>query len=115
MLREESGKRGVDYVYENMTGYTSTSIPKPKNWQDFERHSCTLFRCILRDPHTSTHGRGGQAQDGVDIYGRRDKRDDQWVGVQCKLKGETEEVSEKERGNPHHARDFQTEEMIDAR
>ena len=32
----------------------------------------------------------------MDIYGRRDKRDDQWVGVQCKLKGDTEEVSERE-------------------
>jgi tetratricopeptide (TPR) repeat protein len=79
-----------------MSSYASTSIPKPKNWQDFEGKACALFRCILEDPDTTTHGRGGQAQQGVDIYGRRGGQGDRWVGVQCKLKGDAEEITRRE-------------------
>ena len=76
-----------------MSAYASTSVPKPKNWQDFEGKSCILFRCILSDPGTSSHGRGGQAQQGVDIYGRRGGQGDHWVGIQCKLKGDAEDIT----------------------
>ena len=79
-----------------MSSYASTSIPKPKHWQDFESKSCILFKCILNDPATSTHGRGGQAQQGVDIYGRRGGQGDHWVGIQCKLKADAEEITQSE-------------------
>ena len=62
-----------------------TSIPKPKNWQDFERASKVLFECVLGDPHTQQNGRSGQVQYGVDIYGQRLNSGD-WVGIQCKGK-----------------------------
>lgn len=91
-----------------MTQYASTSIPKPKNWQDFERHIVTLFRCILDDPNTSTHGRGGQGQQGVDVYGRRNGRPNYWVGIQCKLKDDSEEVTKTElEKEVVKAKDFQ--------
>jgi hypothetical protein len=69
-----------------MSSFSAVSIPKPKDWQDFERKSRVLFECVLGDPQTHTHGRGGQKQDGVDIYGRRDSGRGQLVGLQCKGK-----------------------------
>jgi len=64
----------------------STSTPKPKNWQDFERQIETLAQCWLRDPNAQGNARQGQPQNGVDVYGRREKAG--WVGLQCKQKFE---------------------------
>ena len=64
----------------------STSTPKPKNWQDFERQIETLAQCWLRDPNAQGNARQGQPQNGVDVYGRREKA--AWVGLQCKQKFE---------------------------
>ncbi len=74
---------------------SSTSLPKPKNWQDFETKTRVLFACILGDPNTQQNGRSGQAQNGVDVYGYRDRDTSQLVGVQCKKKYGAE-VSEAE-------------------
>jgi hypothetical protein len=68
-----------------MTDFTSVSIPPPKDWQAFERHSRVLFEYSLGDPHTQNNGRQGQPQHGVDIYGRR-RGNGALVGVQCKGK-----------------------------
>lgn len=69
-----------------MTEHSSASIRPPKDWQDFERNSRILFECILNDIGVQMNGRTGQAQHGVDIYGRRDSKGTSWVGVQCKGK-----------------------------
>jgi tetratricopeptide (TPR) repeat protein len=69
-----------------MTDFTSVSLPPPKNWQDFERHSRLLFEYALGDPGTLNNGRQGQTQHGVDIYGRRGGGAGPLVGVQCKGK-----------------------------
>ena len=69
-----------------MTDYSSVSIPPPTNWQDFERHCRVLFAFIFNDPTTSLHGRPGQLQDGVDIFGRINSDNNRWFGVQCKGK-----------------------------
>jgi tetratricopeptide (TPR) repeat protein len=81
-----------------MTDFSSISIPKPLNWQDFERSCRVLFECILDDPNTQLNGRSGQPQNGVDIWGRRGGQGTHWVGVQCKGKeGDYgREVTEKE-------------------
>ena len=71
-----------------MVDHASTSIAKPKNWQDFERCCRVLFECILNDPHVQRNGRSGQAQHGVDVYGQRGGQGGTWVGVQCKGKDE---------------------------
>lgn len=71
---------------------SSTSLPKPKNWQDFEYKIRELFECILNDPNTQQNGRSGQKQNGVDVYGYR--RADCLVGVQCKKKFEKEVTNE---------------------
>ncbi len=69
-----------------MADYSNTSIPQPKNWQDFERNTRILFECILNDRSVQTNGRPGQRQNGVDIFGRENGKGVRWIGVQCKGK-----------------------------
>ncbi|WP_354110853.1 hypothetical protein [Bradyrhizobium sp. S3.12.5] len=59
-------------------------IPKPKDWQDFQRGCVVLFQAELRDPHAQEYGRHGQKQRGIDILGRRDGIHDHFVGIQCR-------------------------------
>jgi hypothetical protein len=58
-------------------------FPPPSDWQAFERLCFDLFRRIWRDPGTQIHGRTGQPQAGVDVYGE-DRDDGRLTGVQCK-------------------------------
>ncbi len=62
-------------------------IPPPANWQDFERLCRDLFSRIWNDEGAQRHGREGQPQAGVDVFGRPG-RAGTWAGVQCKLKSE---------------------------
>lgn len=72
---------------------SNRSLPKPENWQDFEFQTWLLFRAELNDSATEQNGRQGQAQHGVDVFGRRKGKN--WVGIQCKQKM-NEGVSEAE-------------------
>lgn len=72
-----------------MPNFASSSFPSPTEWADFERGMQLLFQCILNDPLTQRNGRGGQNQNGVDIFGRRDRQNGHWVGVQCKGKNQS--------------------------
>ena len=60
-------------------------FPSVRDWPAFERLCCDLYRGIWGDPETQMHGRSGQEQKGVDVYGREPGVG--WVGVQCKGKG----------------------------
>lgn len=86
---------------------SNTSLPKPKNWQDIENHTCVLIACVLNDPSTQKNGRSGQKQNGVDIYGYR--RDGCLVGVQCKLKYEEQVTAEELRTEVEKAKNFKPE------
>jgi hypothetical protein len=59
-------------------------IPKPKNWQDFQRGCVVLFQAELKDPHAQEYGRHGQKQRGIDILGRRNGDPNHFVGIQCR-------------------------------
>lgn len=59
-------------------------IPKPRDWQAFQRNCVLLFRDELDDPHAQEYGRGGQNQRGVDILARRNGNPDCLVGIQCR-------------------------------
>jgi Flp pilus assembly protein TadD len=63
----------------------SHEIPKPKDWQAFQRNCVLLFRAELKDPNTQEYGRSGQNQSGIDLLGRRNGDPDHYVGVQCRL------------------------------
>lgn len=59
-------------------------IPKPLDWQTFQRQCVVLFIDELGDPNAQEYGRHGQAQGGIDILGRRNGRPDHFVGIQCR-------------------------------
>jgi len=58
-------------------------VPPPRDWQVFERHMRDLFEAHW-GARAEMHGRTGQPQHGVDIYGQPDGGD-AYHGVQCKL------------------------------
>lgn len=60
------------------------ALDKPTNWQDFEDLCFILWKFIWNDPHAQKNGRQGQAQSGVDIYGKPIGQLD-IEGVQCKV------------------------------
>jgi cellulose synthase operon protein C len=79
-----------------MSLLAATQIPKPADEQAFERACVPLWCGLLKDPNVQRNATRGQGQDGVDLYGMRDRDPDQYVGIQCKLKGDGKELSEKE-------------------
>lgn len=79
-----------------MSLLAATQIPKPSDDQAFERASIVLWRCLLSDPNVSRHGRSGQRQNGVDLVGLRNGDPAHIVGIQCKLKGAGQVLTEKE-------------------
>ena len=68
-----------------MTEFSNRQIPPPLNWEEFESLCCDLWAEILKDSNTSKNGRSGQAQNGVDVFGRKGGVGD-WVAVQSKGK-----------------------------
>jgi tetratricopeptide (TPR) repeat protein len=71
-----------------MTDVTNRALSPPKNWQDFERLSYDMYSRRWQTNDAEMHGRQGQPQAGVDIYGH-DRRENKFVGVQCKGKDQT--------------------------
>lgn len=65
--------------------FSTSQIPQPSNWQDFETLCCDVWRAIWKDRNAMKNGRTGQPQHGVDIYGRIEGGE-AWAGVQCKGK-----------------------------
>ncbi len=65
-----------------MPSIDATEVPKPKNWQDFERIVHDAMSLRWKSPNLQMNGRPGQAQAGVDIYGSDDIG--RQVGIQCK-------------------------------
>jgi hypothetical protein len=65
-----------------MPTLSSMKIPPPISWEEFEE--ITLDACKIRweNPDLQMHGRKGQAQTGVDIYGANHIFRN--IGVQCK-------------------------------
>jgi hypothetical protein len=61
-------------------------IPPPKNWQDFEDLIHEVFVAEWGDPNAQKHGRRGQPQYGVDVFGSPNRDAAVIEGVQCKGK-----------------------------
>lgn len=68
-----------------MFDFSDLQIPPPKTWQHFESLCRDLWAEIWCFPDTKKHGRRGQAQQGVDFYGRPNSGA-RWAAVQCKGK-----------------------------
>ena len=79
-----------------MSLLAATQIPKPADEQAFERASVVLWRGLLKDPNVQRNGRRGQRQNGVDLFGVRNGDPTHQVGMQCKLKGDGQVLTEDE-------------------
>lgn len=65
-----------------MVTIASSRLPPPRFWSAFEDICRDAFGERWSNPNLSRHGRQGQAQQGVDIYGH--DRAGNLVGIQCK-------------------------------
>ena len=61
----------------------TSQLPPLADAQSFENFCFELFSALWMDPGAQKHGRSGQRQAGVDIFG---KTKGEWIGVQCKVK-----------------------------
>jgi hypothetical protein len=66
--------------------FLDKQIAPPRSWEKFEDLCLALFRRIWADPLALKHGRRGQPQHGVDVYGCVDVSGATYQGVQCKGK-----------------------------
>lgn len=83
-----------------MTEFSNRQISPPKDWDTFEDLCADLWTKILNDPDVTRHGRNGQRQHGVDVYGQENSNGS-YVGIQCKGKNGNYgvQVTEKELRN----------------
>lgn len=65
-----------------MPTLSSLYVPAPKSWDEFEDITLSALQIRWKNPDLFRHGRQGQRQDGVDIYGNNASGD--FVGIQCK-------------------------------
>lgn len=62
---------------------STSHLPPPKSWDEFEDICADLFSREWDDPNATRYGRQGQRQNGVDIYGTP-RAQSGIAGVQCK-------------------------------
>lgn len=65
-----------------MPTIASSIVPPPKSWDEFEDILLAAVKLRWNSTDFQRHGRTGQKQDGVDVFGHDD--DDRHIGVQCK-------------------------------
>jgi hypothetical protein len=79
-----------------MSGVPRKEIPPPKGDDDFEDLVLALFRTIWKDPNSKLHGRSGQGQHGIDLYGEDRVGGTGLNGVQCKQHGSATFIKDKD-------------------
>ena len=65
-----------------MPTFADSRVALPRSWDEFEDIVCSAAKNRWSNPDFTRHGRQGQRQDGVYIYGSDQK--DMLVGIQCK-------------------------------
>lgn len=65
-----------------MPTFADSHLPKPQGWDEFEKIVCSAAKIRWNSPDFTRHGRQGQAQYGVDVYGR--DQNGALIGLQCK-------------------------------
>lgn len=72
------------YVVE-MSDVLSRELPAPRRWQELESLAFDVYRRLWKTSDAQLHGRVGQPQAGVDVFGT-DRVTGLFTGVQCKGK-----------------------------
>ena len=71
-----------------MPSPSTTNLPRPESWDEFEDICTDVLKRMWGDPYLVRHGRSGQKQDGVDIYGLPERlggyATQNYAGAQCK-------------------------------
>ncbi|WP_422343435.1 hypothetical protein [Parasphingorhabdus sp.] len=82
-----------------MPTIASSVVPPPKSWDEFEDIMLAAAKLRWNNTDFERHGRNGQKQDGVDVFGHDD--DECHIGVQCKntIGGVTIKVVKEEIAN----------------
>jgi hypothetical protein len=82
-----------------MPTIASSVVPPPKSWDEFEDITLAAAKLRWNSADFQRHGRTGQKQDGVDVFGHDD--DDRHIGIQCKntIDGISLDVIQKEIAN----------------
>lgn len=62
---------------------TTSDLPRPNSWNEFEDIVWEIYTREWKDPHAQRYGRSGQAQSGVDIYGQKSDSKG-YIAIQCK-------------------------------
>ncbi len=65
-----------------MPTYADVRMAPPTSWDEFEKIVCSAAKNRWKNPDFTRHGRQGQQQDGVDVYGKDETG--RLVGLQCK-------------------------------
>ena len=65
-----------------MPTFAGSRVPPPLSWDEFEEIVCSAAKNRWKNPDFTRHGRQGQRQDGVDIYGT--SGEGLLIGIQCK-------------------------------
>ena len=68
-----------------MSDVLSRELPAPRRWQELESLAFDVYRRLWKTNDAQLHGRAGQPQAGVDVYGT-DRLAGLFTGVQCKGK-----------------------------
>jgi len=68
-----------------MSDVLSRELPAPRRWQELESLAFDVYRRLWKTNDAQLHGRAGQPQAGVDVYGT-DRVAGLFTGVQCKGK-----------------------------
>lgn len=68
-----------------MSDVLSRALPAPKRWQELESLAFDVYRRLWQTTDADLHGRTGQPQAGVDVFGTN-RLEKQFTGVQCKGK-----------------------------
>ncbi|MCB2255006.1 hypothetical protein KTQ74_24090 [Pseudomonas chlororaphis] len=69
-----------------MVDISTSQLPPPQYWQEFESLCRDLWALIWEDENTQKNGRSGQNQSGVDISGKNFLKRGEFTGIQCKGK-----------------------------
>lgn len=82
-----------------MPTIAGAQVPPPKSWDEFEEIVLSAAKLRWKHQGLYRHGRQGQRQDGVDVFGT--DSDGKRIGMQCKntLAGVSQAVAESEIAN----------------
>lgn len=74
----------------------TTNFPPLTDFNEFQSLTSDLCALEWEDPETKQFGRTGQAQHGIDVYGKPTDAEGKYRGAQCKLRTRGDQLTESE-------------------